>query len=124
VTKAEIIDAAMKLYGMLPAQVSFALKDVRMEVVEGIDDEAIYECLAEEELELDEEIAADARGLYVGTIPEPSDDETDDAEPPKGLILLFASNITDADMVKLTLAHEIGHALGMSEDEVEGLNLF
>ncbi len=68
---------------------------------------------------------ADARGCFEGTQATPDLDmeEDGDEEPAVGTIYLFASNLPTTDLVHLTFAHEVGHALGLDEDEVAELGL-
>lgn len=69
----------------------------------------------------------DARGLFVGIGMElPYDEDEDDVadiQPPAGIVFLFADNLSDEEEVETVLCHEVGHALGMDEDEVEALGL-
>lgn len=69
-------------------------------------------------------INSDAQGLFVGELSVVnSDDEDELREPPSGAIYLFASNLKTPAMVQTTLYHEIGHALGLDESEVDELGL-
>lgn len=63
------------------------------------------------------------RGLYVGTQLSDEDDEGDEASEPEGTIYLCASNLADHDDAEQVFLHELGHALGLSEVEVEALGL-
>jgi predicted Zn-dependent protease with MMP-like domain len=68
-------------------------------------------------------------GVYCGTqLAETLEDlQADDPSlpipPPEGRIYLNASTISDQDEALITLHHEIGHALGLSEEEVADLGL-
>lgn len=64
------------------------------------------------------------RGLYRGTQITDEDEEGESEDPvPDGTIYLCAGNLSDAEDVKKVLLHEIGHALGLSEYDVENLGL-
>jgi predicted Zn-dependent protease with MMP-like domain len=65
----------------------------------------------------------DVQGVYIGTVLEGVDEDEDKVTGPVGTVYLFAANLTDDDDVHLALWHELGHALGLDEDEVEGLGL-
>lgn len=72
-------------------------------------------------------IPADCKGVFVG---EPLEREDEDEESehetvslPNGVICIVASNIKDGEEAVLVCLHEIGHALGMDEDEVKALGL-
>src|SRR5215831_14816986 len=66
-------------------------------------------------------IPSDARGVYIGTQLEGEEQETTDAKHPVGVILLYAGNIADEAEAMDVFLHEIGHALGLNEDEVAQL---
>lgn len=112
------------------------------EVAENLDDVELLVCDSPEhaasELELlfrdegpdspDTKVPADCKGLFIGDPMETEDgegseDEPDDVYLPEGVIVLCASTIKDAEEATLVLMHEMGHALGMSEDEVKSLGL-
>lgn len=122
-TVEDAIKSSAELWALLPAEVEQQLGDVRIEVVASPSDPEVFTILHEEGLELEEPPEPGTRGLFLGFDAEPSDDETDDADPPVGVILLFAESLPNDEAVKLTLCHEIGHALGMDEAEVEALGL-
>ena len=64
------------------------------------------------------------QGMFEGTVSQPStDDEDSSVEPPSGDIILFASNLNTPREVQTVLYHEIGHALGLDEDDVAELEL-
>jgi len=68
----------------------------------------------------------DFRGVYDGTTIEGVDEDAGEdapAPPPTGTIYLNAANLRTPEDVSVTLYHEVGHALGLDEDEVAALNL-
>lgn len=75
-----------------------------------------------------EALPGDCKGVFIG---EPLEREEDgdgegDMETvtlPEGVIAVVASNVKDVDEAVLVVMHEIGHALGMDEDEVKALGL-
>jgi predicted Zn-dependent protease with MMP-like domain len=139
-TKQELLDIAMTLMAELPDPVVTALEDVNLLVCETPAD-AAAELRAEaaetkgkgdDEFEFTEEdaqevSALDCKGVFVGTPTEVEDsDESEEEEVvyyPDGFIILIASNIESPDEAKAVLMHEIGHALGMDEAEVQQLGL-
>lgn len=70
-------------------------------------------------------VPADCRGLFVGDPMETDDTDAEEVTSvmPDGIIFLVASNLQDETEAKVALLHEVGHALGMSEDEVSALGL-
>ncbi len=72
-------------------------------------------------------IPSDCKGVFIGEpmeMEESDDSEEEEAELlPDGVIALVASNLSTAEEVGLVLMHEMGHALGMDEDEVKQLGL-
>lgn len=70
----------------------------------------------------DQALAADFLGFYDGFALEGDDDEAE-TPPPQGAIYINAVQHFTSDEVTRTLHHEIGHALGLSDDEVAALGL-
>jgi predicted Zn-dependent protease with MMP-like domain len=67
---------------------------------------------------------SDQKGLYQGTQLAADDGDDDgEADPPTGTVYLYAPNLADEEDVTKTLWHELGHALGMSEEDVAALGL-
>lgn len=109
-----------------------ALRDVQLIVGQTVADAQsdLNELLADVELEEGESkpvLLADSKGLFFG---DPLETEQSDEDPeeetvydPDGVIVLIADNIADETTASLVLSHEIGHALGMDEDEVKALGL-
>ncbi|MEO7827198.1 MAG: metallopeptidase family protein [Allosphingosinicella sp.] len=105
----------------LPDPVCEALADVTVYTVDGRTDPEVRAAIRNAGLAR-AQILADFRGLYLGTTCAPGGPGV--AGPlPKGSIVLNAETLDGIEDVRDTLAHEIGHALGMSEAEVEDLGL-
>ena len=60
--------------------------------------------------------------MFVGEFPD-SVDEDQPSDPPHGVIFLVATNITNKNEAMQVLMHEVGHALGLDEQEVAALDL-
>jgi predicted Zn-dependent protease with MMP-like domain len=136
----ELHDIAMTLMAELPDPVVNALDDVSLLVCETPAD-AAAELRAEaeeskgkgdDEFEFTEEdaqevSALDCKGVFVGAPTEVEDSDDSEEEEivyyPTGFIVLIAANIESADEAKAVLMHEVGHALGMNEEEVQQLGL-
>lgn len=110
----------------LPQPIVDALIDVELMICEN-PEEAQKELKAELGDEFKEEVTADCKGMFVGAPTEI--EENDDSEEeeivyyPEGFVVLCASNIESPAEGTVVLMHEIGHALGMSEEEVAQLGL-
>lgn len=117
----------------LPAQVQGALEDVEVIIADSpaIARVALNEALKEKNFDTDEfdkePIPDDCKGLFVGVPTEVEEsDESEEEEVvfyPEGFIVLCLSNLESVDEASVVLMHEIGHALGMDEDEVKNLGL-
>jgi len=75
-----------------------------------------------------EALPDDTKGVFIGEPMESEEDADGDGDMetvtlPSGIIVIVASNVKDADEVVLVVLHEIGHALGMDEEEVKALGL-
>ncbi len=115
----------------LPPTVIDSLSDVDLIVCESVEkaNEAL-KSLSDKEFpfdDVDRVLPADTKGAFLG---EPMEvEESDQSEEEEilyvaeGFVVLCASNIADAEEAAIVLAHEIGHALGMSEAEVTALGL-
>jgi Zn-dependent protease with chaperone function len=110
----------------MPHPIRAALGEVAFVTAEGPRDRLVLRLVSR--LGLPElEVHSDARGLFVGLPPElpyeEDEDDVADIQPPAGIVFLFAGNLADRSEVEIVLCHEVGHALGMDEDEVEALGL-
>lgn len=107
----------------LPEGLADALLGVKVYTIDGQTDPELKDAIRNAGLG-SARILPDFRGLYLGTTAKLYDD-TGQGEPPmaQGSIVLNAPALADFADVRNTLAHEIGHALGMSEAEVEDLGL-
>lgn len=112
----------------IPSQVTDQLEDVEILMYESpelaqADLDQLLEPVEGEPLV----IPADCKGVFIGEPMEVEDsDDTEQEEVellPDGIIALIASNLATAEEVGLVLMHEMGHALGMDEDEVKALGL-
>lgn len=125
----------------LPEEVTDSLADVEVLVVETPADgtkaliadardapDATTNGLSAEEMK-ELTLPDDCKGVFLGDPMEKSDDDdptADESETvydPEGYVVFCASNIADADEAVLVFLHEIGHALGLDEDEVKALSL-
>jgi predicted Zn-dependent protease with MMP-like domain len=114
----------------LPREIGKQLEDVELIVCETpeIATQELNELLdTEDDAPAVEAIPVDCKGIFVG---EPLEREDDDEESehetvslPNGVIAIIACNIKDGDEAVLVCLHEIGHALGMDEEEVKALGL-
>ena len=113
---------AQNLMDQLPAGIHEQLVDVEVAVCQDPD---MASAMIAEISDDPKPAASDCKGLFFGfpaEIPEGvSDDEDDGADEvtlPEGVIFLCASNIEDGDIAEKVLLHEVGHALGLSEQEI------
>jgi predicted Zn-dependent protease with MMP-like domain len=66
---------------------------------------------------------SDTKGVFDGTVDEGFDDEDENRHAPTGTLWIFAANLGDEADATAVVLHEIAHALGMDEDEVDALGL-
>jgi len=104
----EVMAVAERVWGELADEVAAMLAEVELAVVDDPD-------------EIPDGAPDDVRGCFVGT--QQSDGGEGFPTTAKGTVYLVASRIHDGDEVEATLLHELGHALGMDEDEVKELGL-
>lgn len=113
----------------LPPQVLEGLQDVELVISDDV--KKVHKLLSTElGNEFDPaELTADLKGVFVGSPMEVEEtDHDDNAEEeviyyPEGYIVLLAPNVETPEEGALVLMHEIGHALGMSEEEVTQFGL-
>lgn len=125
----EVVSLAEKFLSTMPEQVTEMLADVEL-VIANTPEEATAALAGEFEDGFEfEAFPADMRGVFIGEpaeVEEEADTDSGDMETvlsPDGFIVLCAENLEDADQVAIVLMHEIGHALGMDEQEVNDLGL-
>lgn len=99
----------------IPEPIAEALELVTVYVVEGREDPELKDAIRNAGMK-SAQVRQDFRGLYLGNTLEPG-------ALARGSIVLNAAALEEYEDVRDTLAHEIGHALGMSEAEVEDMGL-
>jgi predicted Zn-dependent protease with MMP-like domain len=106
-----IVDTAL---ADLPTEVQSALAQVDIIVVDGPEDES---CRSDK-------LPPDFQGVFIGTPQEDVDpDEGRFAAPPSGKIFLNASKLKSHDETVRVLYHEVGHAFGWDEADVQAMGL-
>jgi predicted Zn-dependent protease with MMP-like domain len=111
----------------LPEPVIEALTDVELVIAEDVEKAAamLKEELGDEFNPAD--MPADCKGVFVGAPTEIEEsDESEEEEIvyyPEGFVVLCANNIETESEGLVVLMHEVGHALGMDEEEVTKLGL-
>ena len=117
---------------MLPEGVAAAIQNVTVHVARDRGDVEVLRAAVRDARIGTAKIPQNFRAVFMGIPLQTRADEYDpdaadsDAEPParvRGAIVLNASLLRDQEDVMYTLLHEIGHALGYSEDEVAALGL-
>lgn len=103
-------------------EIAEALADVTVYVVDGREDPELRTAIKAAGMER-AAVSRDFRGLYLGTTARALSSDDEVPELPEGSIVLNCQALSDAAEVRDTLAHEMGHALGLSEEEVENLGL-
>lgn len=116
----EADEIAGEVMGALDDEIADVLTGVTVYVVDGREDPEVPEAIRNAGL-LRASIPADFRGMFLGQ--QAAEYGDDGGGPAEGSIILNARNLHTAADVRTTLAHEIGHALGMNEEEVENLGL-
>lgn len=125
-TKEQLAEAVKTMMLALPEEVIETLEDVELLMCDT--PEEAHEAL-KQELRDDYDFPAmpsDCKGVFIGEpieLETAEDGEEEIIEYPEGFIVLCAGNIASADETSVILLHEIGHALGMDEDEVKALGL-
>lgn len=121
-TKARAESLVGEVMDAIPDEIAEALADVRVFVVDGRTDPELREAIRYAGMER-ASVRRDFRGLYLGTTARVLDSADEVPELPQGSIVVNAQTVADLDDVRDTVAHEMGHALGLSEEEVENLGL-
>jgi predicted Zn-dependent protease with MMP-like domain len=124
VTKADAEACVDQVMDALDEGLAEALGDVTVYIVEGRTDPELRAAIQNAGMPR-ALVRQDFRGLYLGTCARTLDEDAGGELPdmPAGSIVLNSQALEDLADVRDTLAHEIGHALGMSEAEVENLGL-
>jgi predicted Zn-dependent protease with MMP-like domain len=124
-TKADAENCVDQVMDAIDEEIAEALGDVQVYVVEGRADPELKAAIRYAEMP-NALVRRDFRGLYLGTTARAlSSAAGDDVTPqlPYGSIVLNCQAVEGLEDVRDTLAHEMGHALGLSEEEVENLGL-
>lgn len=121
-TKGETESIVDQVMDAIPAEIAEALADVRVFVVDGRADPELREAIRYAELER-ASVRRDFRGLYLGTTARALDAGEELPQLPEGSIVINCKAVGSVEDIRDTLAHEMGHALGLSEEEVENLGL-
>jgi predicted Zn-dependent protease with MMP-like domain len=124
-TKAEAETCVDQVMDAVNEEIAAALADVQVYVVTGRDDPELKAAIRYAELPR-AIVRRDFRGLYLGTTARALDADDDGGAVPQlpyGSIVINCAAVAGFDDLRDTLAHEMGHALGMTEEEVENLGL-
>jgi predicted Zn-dependent protease with MMP-like domain len=129
---AEVEACVDDVAAMLSEAVAAAIQNVTVHVARDRGDVEVLRAAVRASKLGSAKIPHNFRAVFMGHPLETRGDEYDpdaadpDSEPParvRGAIVLNASLLRDQEDVMYTLLHEIGHALGYSEDEVAALGL-
>jgi len=113
----------------LPKEIGKQLVDVELMVFSDVETAFVElnEILDTEDGKPIDPIPADTKGVFIGEQMESEDDdeesEFETVALPNGVIALIASNISGDEEAIVIVLHELGHALGMDEEEVKALGL-
>jgi predicted Zn-dependent protease with MMP-like domain len=121
-TKQSATECADEVMDSIPEELGEALAGVTVYVVEGRTDPELRAAIRGAGMAR-ALVAPDFRGLYLGTTARTLEDSAELPDMPAGSIVLNCQALEGLEDVRDTLAHEIGHALGMSEEEVENMGL-
>lgn len=121
-TKAEAESIVDQVMDSIPPEIDEALIDVTVFVVDGRDDPELREAIRHAEMER-ASVSRDFRGLYLGITARALDPGDEVPQLPEGSIVINCQTVATPEDVRDTLAHEMGHALGLTEEEVENLGL-
>jgi predicted Zn-dependent protease with MMP-like domain len=107
----------------LPKRVTGAIADVQIYVAKSRSDtKTLREAVTKSGLQR-VTVPQDFRALFMGEPLAASEGDDEEADPVVGVIVFNAAMLRDSEDVVFTLLHEIGHALGLDEDEVAALGL-
>lgn len=129
---AEVEECVNDCAVMLPAPIAAAIQNVTVHVARDRGDvEVLRAAVRDAHMPTGSvKIPANFRAVFMGIPLETCEQYDPDADPDgepaarvRGAIVLNASMLKDQEDVLYTLLHEIGHALGYSEDEVAALGL-
>jgi len=122
VTKAEGDELAAQVMDACDEAIAEALADVAVYVVDGRDDPDLKAAIRYAEMPR-AAVRRDFRGLYLGTTARALEADEEVPALPYGSIVLNCQVLEGLEDLRDTLAHEMGHALGLTEEEVENLGL-
>ncbi len=123
----QLAEIANRFVSNIPVEVTNELRDVDLLICEN--PEHARKEIADEIIDPDpdQSIAEDCKGMFVGDPMEVEESEESEENEivvlPEGVIVLVASNISTPEEAGLVLMHEMGHALGLDEEEVKQLGL-
>ena len=119
--KTKVIEIAGVIMDKIPETVTDALSKVRLVIAEDCWEAANHTQHA---------IPFDCKGVFIGFPAEVQDPDGEQDEesfevvsPAEGTIVLVASQLTNEREAAAALLHEIGHAIDLSEEEVDQLGL-
>lgn len=117
----QLVDTALD---ELPEDIYEALADVEILVAESRADTEVLRAAVTISGEERAVIPQNFRGVFLGVaLSDADDDEAPEPETCTGAIVLNAAMMKTGEDVIFTFFHEIGHALGLDEDEVAALGL-
>src|SRR5262245_59597283 len=120
---AKLTEVVSQFVRSCPKKVAERMQDVEILICHDV---AHAQKEMEEEFEEVEQIPADCKGVFGGDEGIEDDDEDSGGTietDPAGIICLIASNISNEKEAALVLMHEMGHALGLDEEDVKALGL-
>lgn len=115
-----VIDEALDT---LPKRVTSAIADVQIYVAKSRGDTATLREAVTKSGMHKVTVPQDFRALFMGEPLAAAEGDDEESDPVVGVIVFNAAMLRDSEDVVFTLLHEIGHALGLDEDEVAALGL-